>query len=135
MTDTKKPIDWHPMDLNAASQLTKATDNPGVVYPFDIKDAPKNLVRMQGLCSYYASAYIIPKTTTGEVTIGGEQLIGRTHGDELKNYLYYFASSSDNKVYFAGPFIDFEGHHIKTSSPVKVETLFGHGPLSERTKP
>lgn len=135
MGDNSEPFEWHQMDLNAASELTKATETPGQVYQFDIEDAPKNFVRMSGACSYFVSAYMDTIETKGDVKVGGELLVGRTEHDLLKNYLYYFASSSDNKVFFAGPYKDFSGHHIATSTPIDVKTIFGHGPLSKLAKP
>jgi len=51
-----------------------------------------------------------------------------------ENCLYYFASSSNNNVFFAGPYRAFSGHHIAFPSPVEVETLFGHGPLSKNSR-
>ena len=54
---------------------------------------------MEGACSYFVSAYSKP-IETGGVTIGGGMTIGRTYEGTLKNYPHYFASSSDNNVYF-----------------------------------
>lgn len=135
MSGRDENIEWHEVDFNAASELTKATKAPDQVYRFDISNAPENFTRMPGACSYFVSAYKNPVEISGEVKVGGEMVVGRTHKDLLKNYLYYFASSSDGKVCFAGPYKDFYGHHIASSEPVDIETLFGSGPLSKITKP
>lgn len=134
MEDTIKSMVWNPTNLKALIKLTELTTNPGIVYPLNIKDAPENFTRMPGASLYYVSAYPKP-IVEGRVTIGGEMLIGRTEEDTVKNYLYYFATSSDNSVYFAGPYFQFPGHHIESTAPMKVEEMFGHGPLAKRTKP
>jgi hypothetical protein len=134
MEDSKKTNEWNPINLEAAQKLTELTTSPGKVYRIDISDAPENFKRMKDACSYFVSAYPKPIMENG-VTIGGEFIIGRMDGETLKNYPHCFASSSDGRVYFSKGNFHYPGHHIQSSTPVKVEEMFEHGPLAERTKP
>jgi hypothetical protein len=89
---------------------------------------------MKDACSYFVSAY--PKTIEENgVTIGGEFTIRRMDRETLKNYPHYFASSSDGRVYFSKGNFHYPEHHMQPSTQLKVEEMFEHGPLAERTKP
>jgi hypothetical protein len=135
MEKIKEPSEWHKVNIEAAVKLTELTTNPGMVFRLDVKDAPDNFTRMEGACSYYVSIYRNP-IVEGSVTIPGEMLIGRTEGDTLKNYGHYFACDADNNVYFTEAYYKkFPGHHVVSSTPIKVVEMFGHGPLAGRTKP
>ena len=134
MEDSKKTKEWNQINLEAVQKLTELTINPGKVYRIDISDAPENFKRMKDACSYFVSAY--PKTIAENgVTIGGEFTIRRMDRETLKNYPHYFASSSDGRVYFSKGNFHYPEHHMQPSTQLKVEEMFEHGPLAERTKP
>lgn len=135
MEKIKEPSEWHKVNIESAIKLTELTSNPGMVYHLDINDAPDNFKRMDGACSYFVSIYPNP-VIQGSVTIPGEMVIGRTEGETLKNYGHYFARDTNNNVYFTEAYYkNFPGHHLATSTPVRVEEMFGHGTIAEHTKP
>jgi hypothetical protein len=134
MEKVEKHIQWIKIDQAGALKLTELTTNPGKVYQLDINHAPENFTKMKGACSYFVSAYSKP-IEKGGLTIGGKMVIGRTDEGTLKNYPHYFASSSDNNVYFVKGDFHFPGHHIPSSNPINVELMFDHEQLSKQTKP
>ena len=57
-------------------------------------------------------------------------------GETLKNYGHYFARDTVNNVYFTEAYYkNFPGHHLDTSTPLRVEEMFGHGTIADQTKP
>lgn len=96
------------------------TTNPGKVYQLDIKDALENFTKMKSAFSYFVSSYPKP-IENGGLTIVGKMVVGRTDEGTLKNYPHYFASSSDNNVYFVKGDFHFPGHHIPSLNPINVE--------------
>lgn len=134
MDESTKNMRWVSVNLEAVKKLTEATTSPGQIYPLDPKNAPENFIKMGNAQSYYVSAYSTPVAMKG-VTIGGKFLMQRTEGDITKNYPHYFATSSDNKVYYAAADFHFPAHHVYSSQPRSIEEMFGMEPLAERTKP
>jgi hypothetical protein len=131
MTSPTKIHKWHKMDEIAASELTKVTETPGVVYPVPITLAPTDLQQIKGAVSYYVSGYITPIVMQQGLTIGGEQVIERTEGELTKEYNFVFATSSDSNVYYNGPYKNFVGHHLNDASSVPIKSLFGHSPFNK----
>lgn len=122
---------WTPIDPAAAEKLTEVTSAPGLVFPLPTGALPKNVQRMPGVVSYYASAYTSPLPISPTVTIGGEMAVMRTDGDLRKGYNYVFASSSDGRVCFTGPYKDFPEHHVDKTEPVVIFTIFRNHPFNK----
>jgi hypothetical protein len=132
-----KPLKWHSMDELAAQQLVNATQSPGVVFPVELpmSAAPSQFQAIRGVVSYFASNFLNPVVSSNGLTIGGEVVLARTDAELVKNYNYMFATSTDAKVHFCGPFKNFDAHHFQSSTPVPVETLFGHSPAGKSRAP
>lgn len=81
---------------------------------------------MPGLQAAYVSGYENPLLFKEGLSGLGEFATIRQDGEKGKGYNYAFALSGDGKVYYSGPFKDFEDHHWKKNEPVPVESLFGH---------
>jgi hypothetical protein len=128
-----KPLKWHRMDELAARELANATQSPNVFYPVQLplSAAPTNFQAMPGAVSYFASNFLSAVASSQGVTIGGEIVLARTDADLVKAYNFMVATSSDGNVYFSGPYKDFPAHHIQSSSPVIVSSLFGHSPAGK----
>ena len=88
---------------------------------------------MEGVVSYYVSAYSAAIPMGGNTNLGGELAVVRTDGEMAKAYNYLFASSNDGRVYFNGPHYNFPQHHFASTAPVSVETLFGHISFSTKS--
>jgi len=120
---------WVQIDRVAAEKLTTLTDSPGVVYPIDNSLLPYQIKRMTGVSSYYATGNTPTFVNSLDQLISGEFVVSRTDGDLIKNYNYFFCSSSDGNLYFSGPYKGF-GHHVQSVSTVDVNSLFGQTPFS-----
>jgi hypothetical protein len=129
MADIIKPR-WHPVDAAAASQLTLATNSPGVVYPVASTALPQQLQKMAGASSYYVSGYITPQVWSNGLTIGGEMVVARSDAGLTKNYNFVFATSSGGAVMFNGPYTGF-GHHVSSGQSIAVNSLFGQTPFTK----
>lgn len=127
MTKTMK---WHPMSEAEAQSITNATKSPGLVYSLPIEEAPSNLQQMPGARSYFVSDYLTTIAFKDGLKIGNEIVIERTEEKLTKAYNFAVATSSDGKVYFNGPYKDFEGHNINSASSVPIVSLFGHSPFT-----
>ena len=119
---------WTKIDAAKAEKLTEATLAPGLVYPLDLSDLPRNLQAMRGAESYFVSAYTSGVLATPGVLATGEIAVVRRDGVQPKRYNYVLATSSNGDVYFTGPFKGFAGHHMATTDGVAVANLFGHSP-------
>ena len=87
---------------------------------------------MPGAISYFVSAHAAPKVVAPTITVGGEMAVLRTEAGLRKAYNYVFATSSDGKRYFNGPYKHFAGHHVSADEPiVYFVPLFGHTPFSK----
>lgn len=126
---------WHPIDQNALRALTEGTSAPGLIYPVATNALPAQLQAMPGAVSYFVSSYQAPMPLANNATAGAEMAIIRTDSDTAKAYNYIVATSSDGRVLFNGPHYNFQNHHFASSSPVPVESLFGHIPMARNTKP
>jgi hypothetical protein len=115
---------WHSMDEIKATALTADTKYPSMVYQFPLRDLPASIPNMPGLVSAYMSHYPSTQPAVGGVSALGEFVAVRTDAGMVKGYNYIFGVSSDNKTYFAGPFKDIPGHHLQSSQPVPVTSLF-----------
>lgn len=122
---------WTPIDEAAAGQLIAASSPRGLVYPLDVTALPESIQAMPGVVSYYVSNYTAAVPVGSGITVGGELAVVRTDADLNKAYNYVFATSSDGRVYFNGPYKDFPQHHFAKRKPVIYFTLFGHTPFSE----
>lgn len=113
-----------------ASELTRLTQTPGIVFSIPIEMLPSQLQKMPGATSYFSSGYLENKIIGENLTIGGEIVVARTEEGTAKAYNYMIATSGDGNVYFNGPYKDFENHHYDKSSSIPIESLFGHTPFS-----
>ena len=130
-------LKWHSMDKLAAQQLVDATQSPGVVFPVELpmRAALSQFQAIPGAVSYFVSNFLNPVVSSNGLTIGGEIVLARTDAELVKNYNYMFATSTDAKLYFCGPFKNFDPHHFQSSTPVPVETLFGHSAAGKSRVP
>lgn len=131
MTSPAGKYKWHKVDLKAAEQLTTLTNSHGVVYPMASSHLPKQIQKMTGVSSYYATGF----TDTEVNSIGlivGEMVVARNDGNLTKNYNYVFCVSSDGGVYFSGPYKGF-GHHVTSGQSVEVNSLFGQTPYGKNS--
>jgi hypothetical protein len=133
MTDDLNRLNWHPIEEPAAEQLIAQTNSPGLVYGFRTSDLPAQLQKLPNPCSYYISGYMNTVPGPRGISVGGEILVARTDGDLTKNYQYVFGTSSGGQVVFAGPFKDFEGHHVRSGQQFAVSSMFNHTPFSPKT--
>ena len=133
----EKPMKWHSMNEIAAQQLANATQTPNLLYPVQLplNLAPSNLQAMPGAVSYFASNFLCPVTSKNGLTIGGEVVIARTDANLIKNYNFMVATSNNGDIFYCGPFKNFPAHHIQSSSPVVVESLFAHSPAGKSITP
>jgi hypothetical protein len=120
---------WHPIDSSALHALTNSTSAPGVIYPVGTNALPNNIQQMQDVVSYFASNYQTPVVLANNMTAGAEMAVIRTDGTLGKAYNYLVATSNNGMVYFNGPHKNFPEHHFASSTPVTVESLFGHAPI------
>ncbi len=134
MEDKNNPIKWHTMDEAAAKTITDITKIPGKVFEMPISQAPINLQNMPGAVSLYASGDVNPQILQEGLTIGTEFIIIRTEGEIAKAYNFVMAKSSDDKIYFSGPYKKFPDHYFDPKSQIEIEKLFGHTPLAKRTE-
>ena len=104
---------WFQLDQAAVMQLTHLTSTPGQIVRLPLSAAP---VQLPGASAYYASSYIVASTLPS-MTIGGELVEIRSHGETQKGYRWLFASSSDGNVYGRGPFKNFDAHHSRCPRP------------------
>jgi hypothetical protein len=109
--------------------LTAITNLPGPVYAMGSDQLPTVLQQLPGVSSYYVSRYG-SNPVCQNVTVGGEMLVARSGQALTKNYQYLFGTSSNGQVCFAGPFKNFEGHHVSSGRQVAISNLFGHTPFS-----
>jgi hypothetical protein len=108
-------------------QLTAATFAPGKLYPYPIDALPIGLqCGMPGLKDAYVSGYKNSVLRKEGLSGLGEFATIREDREKGKGYNYAFALSGDGKVYYAGPFKDFEDHHWEKNEPVPVDSLSGH---------
>lgn len=132
MSDDEFSRRWHSIDQDALSHIQEATSAPGI-YQLAMTALPTQLQRMPGAASYFVSSYPAPISLGSNTIAGGELAVLRTDGDVSKVYNYIFASSADGRVYFNGPYKNFPGHHLSSTSQVTVESLFGHTPKSTKS--
>jgi hypothetical protein len=90
---------------------------------------------MPGLVSYFASNYQAPVVLANNMTAGAEMAVIRTDNALGKAYNYLVATSNNGVVYFNGPHKNFPEHYFASSAPIAVESLFGHVPISNKSKP
>ena len=111
-----------------------ASGAPGGVFELSVSDLPKNLQRIAGINSFYASAYADPNGFPPNRGLQGEIIARRIDGDLAKHYVFVYAKSDEGTWQFAGPFKKFDLHHVASASAIPVEELFGHHPLVPRNK-
>jgi hypothetical protein len=133
MADGPSSMRWHTVNEEAVRAITTVTNSPGVVYPMEAVHLPEKLKPIPGVSSYYVTGYAFHQALSNGLTVRGELLVARVESAVTKNYQFVFALSSDGKTYFAGPFKEFEHHHVSSGDNVPVNSLFGHTPFSRRT--
>ena len=126
-------MQWHAMNEEAARAITTATNTPGVVYPMAAAELPEKLKPMTSVASYYVTGYATPAALSNGLTVSGEMLVARVESGTTKNYQFVFAVASDGNAYFAGPYKQFDYHHVGSGQNVAVNSLFGHTPFSNRS--
>jgi len=132
MSNPSRPLKWHTIkDAEAAQAVTACTNSPGVIYPMSTLVLPAQLQKMTGVCSYFVSGFVSPTTMTNGLTVGGELLVARVHGQTTKNYNFLVASCSNGSVHFAGPFQGY-GHHVTAGQSITLNSLFGNSPIRDR---
>lgn len=129
--DAEPIAKWTQFDQAAAEKIAAATNTPGVVRAFPLSALPKGVAKMPGVVSYFVSAYTAPIVVAPTITAGGEMAVLRTNAGLRKAYNYVFATSSDGKQYFNGPYKDFPEHHVAAHEPVVYFVLFGNTPFTE----
>jgi hypothetical protein len=126
---------WHPIDPAAMQALLNSTTTPGVVYPVATSALPAQIQQMPGIASYYISHYTTGVPLANNVTAGGEMVVFRSDQGLAKGYNFIFGTSSNSLAVFNGPHYNFPAHHIASSSPVSVESVFGNVPHSKKSAP
>ena len=104
--DKIKALGWNPCDSTMTHQLTATTYNSDKIYPAPIDAFPKNIQSIKGLCDLYVSGYVKPIEVFPSLSATGEVVSIREVEDVIKTYNYVFAVTDDQKVYWAGPWID-----------------------------
>jgi hypothetical protein len=122
---------WTQLDLAAAEKIAAATNTPGMILALPLSALPKGVAGMPGAMSYFVSAYTAPRVVAPTITVGGEMAVLRTDAGLRKAYNYVFATSSDGKQYFNGPYKDFPEHHLAADEPIIYFVPFGHTPFSD----
>lgn len=123
---------WHLIDQVALTEIEKCYGSTGI-HAFGTTALPAKIQKMEGVVSYYVSAYSDPIPVGSNTILGGELAVVRTDGNLAKAYNYIFASSAGGRVYFNGPHYNFPQHHFASTAPVSVETLFGHISFSTKS--
>jgi len=116
---------WHPIDQAALSNIEQCYGSTGI-HQIGTTALPSQIQKMDGVVSYYVSAYNTPIQIGSNTQLGGELAVVRTDGNLGKAYNYVYASSNDGGVYFNGPHYNFPQHHFASTAPVTPESLFGH---------
>jgi hypothetical protein len=122
---------WTAIDMNALSELSKLTTSPGI-HQIGTTALPAPIQQMPGAVSYFVSAYSAPIPIGSNTLVSGELAVIRSDESKMKAYNYAFASSGDGRVYFNGPYKNFEGHHFSSTSQISMDSLFGHIPYSTK---
>jgi len=126
MSEHGRQSKWHVVNQETAQKLTAEANPPGVIYPVGSNAVPEQLLSLPGAISYFVSSYASPVPLSPALTAGAEVAVIRTEGNTAKAYNYLIATSSNGQVYFNGPHKDFPAHHMPSSAPVAVESLFGN---------
>jgi hypothetical protein len=104
-----------------------------VIYPLAKTDLPDKLKQISGVASYYATGYTSQQHLTNGLNAAGEMLVTRVNSGTHKNYQFVFATCSDGKVWFTGPYYKaFSGHHVEQGDSIPVNSLFGKTPFSKK---
>jgi hypothetical protein len=130
-----KPVEprskWTELDHAAGEEIAVATNTPGQILVLPLTALPNGIAKMPGAISYFVSAYTAPKVVSPALTVGGEMAVLRTDAGLRKAYNYVFATSSDGKLYFNGPYKDFTGHHVAAQEPIVYFIPLGNTPFSD----
>jgi hypothetical protein len=133
MADTKllNALRWNECNDTMAHQLTATTYNTDKLYKCPISALPLNFQKVPGLETVYLSGYCMPLEVFPSLSATGELVSVRLDDETIKTYNYVFAVTDDHRVFWTGPFKDFDLHHIELGSEVPVEKLFGNNPIQK----
>jgi hypothetical protein len=111
---------WHQIDQTALSHIEQCYGSTGI-HQVGTTALPAQIQKMEGLVSYFVSAYSAPIPMGSNTLLAGEMAVVRTDGDLAKAYNYVLASSNDGRVYFNGPHYNFPQHHFASTSSVETK--------------
>ena len=114
-----------------AHQLTATTYNTDKVHECPFSALPLNFQKVPGLETVYLSGDCMPLEVFPSLSATGELVSVRLDDETIKTYNYVFAVTDDHRVFWTGPFKDFDLHHIELGSEVPVEKLFGNNPIQK----
>jgi hypothetical protein len=127
-------LGWNLCGDTMMHQLTATTYDTGKIFECPPSALPTTLQKVPGLSTIYLSGYVKPLEVMPALSATGEIVTVRLDQQTIKTYNYVFAVTDDQKVYWIGPFKDFDLHHIPLGSEVPVEALFGNNPISPTPK-
>jgi hypothetical protein len=132
MADTTvlEALKWNECNSTMAHQLTATTYLSDKVYECPTSALPKNFQNVPGLSAVYLSGYCQPLEVIPSLSATGEIVSVRydAEASKIKTYNYVFAKTDDNRIFWIGPFKDFDLHHIQLGSEVPINDLFGNNP-------
>jgi hypothetical protein len=133
MADTQllNALRWNECNDTMAHQLTATTYNTDKVHECPFSALPLNFQKVPGLETVYLSGYCMPLEVFPSLSATGELVSVRLDDETIKTYNYVFAVTDDHRVFWTGPFKDFDLHHIELGSEVPVEKLFGNNPIQK----
>jgi|GEM_PF-6876847 len=131
-TTVLKALKWNECSSTMAHQLTATTYLSDMVYECPASALPKNFQNVPGLSAIYLSGYCRPLEVFPSLSASGEIVTVRYDAEacKIKTYNYVFARTDDNRVFWTGPFKDFDLHHIQLDREVPIDDLFGKNPFA-----
>lgn len=133
MANTKslKAFRWNECNDTMAHQLTATTYNTDKVHECPFSALPMNIQNVSGLEKVYLSGYCVPLEVFPSLSATGELVAVRKDFYITKTYNYVFAVTDDHRVFWTGPFYDFDLHHINLGLEVPVAALFGNNSIAK----
>jgi hypothetical protein len=129
-----KRTKWHAFDEERAKALTDA-QRPDVVFPSPCYPAPSGPLSMPGVVSWMGSNVSVPIVSSNGLTVGTEMVVVRTDGTLTKPYAYMVGTSTDGSLHYAGPYKDFQAHHVHPGQHISPADFFGNTPASKSETP
>jgi hypothetical protein len=134
MADTTvlKALKWNECSSTMAHQLTATTYLSDKVYECPTSALPMNFQNIPGLSAVYLSGYCRPLEVFPSLSATGELVCVRfdAEASKVKTYNFVFAKTDDNRIFWQGPFRNFDLHHIDLDCEVPIDNIFCNNPFA-----